>query len=448
MSRDKWAVTERNGISVEKNNLKYSVKFIIIFIVIILIPIQVLSHPIIVGKVSEVKYTVVIVGGGSAGISVAARLVKGARELKGKIVIMDPAKKHYYQPLWTLAGAGEVKKEVTEKDQQSLIPDGVDLIQEAVISIDPDSNSLMTGSSTEISYDYLVMAAGIQINWDKIKGLKDAIGKDGVCSNYSYDYVDSTWESIQNFKGGNAIFTHPNTPIKCGGAPQKIMYLADDAFRKAGVRDKSQIMFASASDSIFAVKKYANTLEQVIIRKGITPKYKMNLIEVDSVNKLAVFENSGTGETEKIPYNLLHVVPPMSAPDFIAKSKLADEGGWVDVESTTLQSRKYPNVFGVGDCANLPTSKTGAAIRKQAPVAAGNLLSYMKNQPLKNQYDGYTSCPLITGYNKLVLAEFLYENKPAETFPFDQSKERFSMYVLKKNILPVMYWKGMLKGIM
>ncbi|GAM14726.1 FAD-dependent pyridine nucleotide-disulphide oxidoreductase [Mesobacillus selenatarsenatis SF-1] len=394
------------------------------------------------------KYEVVIVGGGSAGISVAARLVKGAPELKEKIVIVDPAKKHYYQPLWTLAGAGAVKKEVTEREQKSLIPDGVDLIQEAVTSIDPDANSLTAGKSTKIHYDYLVMAAGIQINWDKVKGLKEAIGKDGVCSNYSYDYVDSTWESIQNFKGGNAIFTHPNTPIKCGGAPQKIMYLADDAFRKADVRDKSQIIFASASDSIFAVKKYANTLEKVIARKGITTKYKMNLIEVDSANKLAVFENSGTGERERIPYNMLHVVPPMSAPDFIAKSKLADAGGWVDVDSSTLQSRKYSNVFGVGDCANLPTSKTGAAIRKQAPVAAGNLLSVMKSQPLKNTYDGYTSCPLITGYNKLVLAEFLYENKPAETFPFDQSKERFSMYVLKKNILPVMYWKGMLKGIM
>ncbi len=394
------------------------------------------------------KYSVVIVGGGSAGISVAARLVKGAPELKGNVAIVDPAKKHYYQPLWTLVGAGIVKKEVTERDQQSLIPDGVNLIQEAVSSIDPDSNSLLTDNMTEIQYDYLVMAAGIQINWDKIKGLKESIGKNGVCSNYSYDHVDSTWESIQKFEGGNAIFTHPNTPIKCGGAPQKIMYLADDAFRKAGVRDKSQIIFASASDSIFAVEKYANTLEQVIKRKNITPKYKMNLIEVDSDNKLAVFENSGNGEIEKIPYNMLHVVPPMSAPDFIAKSKLADAAGWVEVDPATLQSKKYPNVFGVGDCANLPTSKTGAAIRKQAPVAAGNLLSLMKNQPLKLQYDGYTSCPLITGYNKLVLAEFIYGNKPAETFPFDQSKERFSMYILKKNVLPVMYWKGMLKGIM
>lgn len=416
---------------------------------VIVIPIVVYGDfQIFAGMVDEVNYKVVIVGGGSAGISVAARLAKGAPDLKGKILIVDPAKKHYYQPLWTLAGAGAVKKEVTVRDQQSLIPVGVELLQEAVTSIDADSNSLTTGNGTEIHYDFLVMAAGIQIDWDKIKGLKEAIGKDGVCSNYSYDYVDSTWESIQNFKGGNAIFTHPNTPIKCGGAPQKIMYLADDAFRKAGVRDKSQIIFASASDSVFAVKKYANTLEQVIARKGITTKYKMNLIEVDSANKLAVFENSGTGETEKIPYSMLHVVPPMSAPDFIAQSKLADAGGWVDVDSKTLQSKKYSNVFGVGDCANLPTSKTGAAIRKQAPVAAGNLLSYMKNQSLKLSYDGYTSCPLITGYNKLVLAEFLYENKPAETFPFDQSKERYSMYILKKNILPVMYWKGMLKGIM
>ncbi|WP_210366983.1 FAD/NAD(P)-binding oxidoreductase [Bacillus sp. REN3] len=394
------------------------------------------------------NYEVVIVGAGSAGISVASRLIKGSPDLKGKISIVDPAKKHYYQPLWTLVGAGEAKKESTERDQGSLIPDGVDWIQEAVVTIDPDRNTLTTDKESVIHYHFLVMAAGIQVNWNQIKGLEEAIGKEGVCSNYAFEYADSTWESIRQYKGGNAIFTHPNTPIKCGGAPQKIMYLADDAFRKAGVRKQGEIIFASASDSVFAVEKYAKTLENVIERKGIQTKYKRNLIEVDLGNKLAVFENLETGEMEKFPYSLLHVVPPMSAPAFIAKSKLADEAGWVDVDPYTLQHKKYKNVFGIGDCANLPTSKTGAAIRKQAPVTAGNLISLMNGKPLTLKYDGYTSCPLITGINRLVLAEFTYGNEPAVTFPFDQSKERRSMYILKKNILPTMYWKGMLKGIM
>lgn len=394
------------------------------------------------------EFKVLIIGAGSAGLSTAARLVREMPSLKNEIAIVDPSEKHYYQPLWTLAGAGEIKKESTERDQESLIPEGVKWFKEAAVSFDPEKNTVTTDAGNELHYEYLVVAAGIQLNWDKVKGLKEAIGKKGVCSNYSYKFVDSTWESIQNFRGGTAIFTHPNTPIKCGGAPQKIMYLADDAFRNKGVRDNSRIIFASASDSIFAVKKYADTLEKVIERKGIETKYQRNLVEIDPDGKKAIFEDTKTGEREEIPYDLIHVVPPMSAPDFISQSPLADSAGWVDVDPYTLQHRVFPNVFGLGDSSNLPTSKTGAAIRKQAPVVAGNIADLIKGKVLSNRYDGYTSCPLITGYNSLVLAEFLYENKPSETFPFDQSKERISMYYLKKSFLPILYWNGMLKGIM
>jgi sulfide:quinone oxidoreductase len=394
------------------------------------------------------NFQVVIIGAGSGGISTAARLIREKPNFKGKIAILDPSEKHYYQPLWTLAGAGVVKKETTEREQSSLIPEGVTWIKEAAARFEPEVNKVITMEGTVIQYEYMVVAAGIQINWDKVKGLKEAIGKRGVCSNYSYEYVDSTWESIQSFKGGTAIFTHPNTPIKCGGAPQKIMYLADDTFRKNGVRDNSKIIFASASDKIFAVKKYADTLEEVIKRKEIITKYQKNLIEIDSVRKTAVFENVKSGEKEVIPYDMIHVVPPMSAPNFISQSPLADTAGWVDVDPFTLRHKMYSNVFGIGDCSNLPTSKTGAAIRKQAPVVAGNIINLLQGKQVSYRYNGYTSCPLITGYNSLVLAEFLYENEPAETFPFDQSKERFSMYAMKKSFLPIMYWNGMLKGIM
>ncbi|WP_339230558.1 FAD/NAD(P)-binding oxidoreductase [Oceanobacillus sp. FSL K6-2867] len=394
------------------------------------------------------QYTVAIVGAGSGGISVAARLVREAAHLRGKIVLIDPAEKHYYQPLWTLVGAGAAKKEYTERDQSSLIPKGVDWLKESVIAFEPDNNQLTTDDGTTISYQYLVVAAGIQINWHKVVGLKEAIGKDGVCSNYSYDYVSSTWESLQNFKGGNAIFTQPNTPIKCGGAPQKIMYLADDYFRKSGVREKSNVIFASASGGIFAVKKYADALNQVVERKNITAKYKKNLVVIDADNKNAVFEDVDSGERETVHYDMIHVTPPMGPPDFIAESQLADEAGWIDVDPYTLQHKRYDNVFSLGDCSNLPTSKTGAAIRKQAPVTVYNLLNLMRNKEMTQQYDGYTSCPLVTGYNSLVLAEFDYDNNPMESFPFDQSKERYSMFLMKKNFLPVMYWDGMLKGVM
>lgn len=396
----------------------------------------------------QLHYAVAIVGAGSAGLSVAARLLRASAALHGSVVLVDPQAKHYYQPLWTLVGGGVVRKEVTERDQQSLIPKGADWLQEAVAHFRPEENRIVTSTGTVIGYDVLVVAAGIQVDWDRIKGLKECIGREGVCSNYDYRYVDSTWRSIREFRGGTAIFTQPNTPIKCGGAPQKIMYLADDAFRRAGVRENSDIIFASGNASIFAVPKYAAALDKVVERKGITAKYKRSLVEIDSAKREAVFEHVDSKERETLRYDMIHVVPPMSAPSFIRDSPLAGPGGWAEVDKHTLRHARFANVFALGDCSNLPTSKTGAAIRKQAPVAARNVLNVLAGQPLDASYDGYTSCPLVTGYNRLILAEFDYDLTPRETFPFDQSKERYSMYVLKKDLLPKLYWHGMLKGRM
>ncbi|WP_163152342.1 FAD/NAD(P)-binding oxidoreductase [Anoxybacillus sp. MB8] len=397
-------------------------------------------------NVYDVK--VAIVGAGSAGISIAARLLRKNRQLHGQVLLIDPSDKHYYQPLWTLVGGGAAKVEDSVREQASLIPDGAKWLKEAVDTFSPENNTLKTKEGSTVRYDYLVVAAGVEIYWDQIKGLEETIGKNGVCSNYSYDYVQSTWENIRNFRGGTAIFTQPSTQVKCGGAPQKIMYLADDYFRQSGVRDKTNIIFASGLPNIFAVKRYADTLEQVIQRKNIETKYRVELVEIDGEAKKATFEHLDTNERFTLSFDMIHVTPPMGPPAFIKKSPLADAAGWVDVDPYTLQHKTYENVFGAGDCTNLPTSKTGAAIRKQAPVVAENLLAHMNGKPLKARYDGYTSCPLVTGYNKLVLAEFDYDKNPQETFPFDQSKERMSMYIMKRNLLPIVYWNGMLKGLM
>lgn len=394
------------------------------------------------------NFKVVIVGGGTGGITTAARLLRGMKALAGDVAIIDPAEKHYYQPLWTLVGAGATKKESTERDMKDVIPEGAVWIKDAVKEFDPDKNQVKLASNKTISYEYLVVAAGIEINWDGVKGLKEAIGKGGVCSNYAYEYSGYTWETLRNFEGGNAVFTMPSTPIKCGGAPQKIMYLTDDYLRRTGIRDRANIIFGTAKPEIFDVPKYRTALEKVIDKKGIDTRFNHNLIEVRPDQKEAVFENLDTGEEVVVEYNMLHVTPPMRAPGFIRNSKLADESGWVNVHKFTLQHKEYENVFGLGDNTNLPTSKTGAAIRKQAPVLAENLMAAMKGEPMKATYDGYTSCPVVTGYNSLVLAEFDYEKEPKESLPFNQAVERRSTYILKKEFLPILYWDGMLKGIM
>jgi len=398
-------------------------------------------------------YQVVIVGGGSAGITVAAQLRNAPAP--PEVAIIEPSDKHYYQPLWTLVGGGVFPKELSQREEGDFIPPGAAWIRDKVVEFHPEENYITVDQGTwgatardgkKISYDVLVVAAGIQIDWDKVKGLKEALGKDGVCSNYSYDTVESTWENIRNFKGGKAIFTQPKPPIKCAGAPQKIMYLADDYFRQAGVREKTGITFASGFGGIFGVPKYAAALNKVIERKGIETRYLCNLTEIRASSREAVFENLNGGSEVVLPYDMIHVSPPQSSPDFIKKSPLADSAGWIEVDKATLRHTRYPNVFSLGDSSNLPTSKTGAAVRKQAPVVSANLLSLLAGRPLSAKYDGYTSCPLVTGYGSLILAEFIYDNIPQESFPFDQSQERYSMYLLKAYGLPKMYWHGMLRG--
>lgn len=390
------------------------------------------------------SHKIVIVGGGTAGITVAARLLAARPQLD--VAIVEPSSKHYYQPLWTLIGGGMFSREASQRDERSVIPYGAQWIQDAVVSFDPPANRVTTRGGKTLSYEYLVMAPGLQIYWEAIRGLQQSLGHDGVCSNYSYDSVASTWENIRNFRGGTAIFTQPRGVVKCGGAPQKICYLAEDYFRRQGIRDRCRVVLASAAREIFAVPKYARTLSELVERRGIETQLGHELVEVRGPQREAVFQQLDTGSQVVLKYDMMHVTPPMGPPKFVADSALADQAGWVDVDRHSLQHTRYRNVFGIGDAASLPTSKTGAAIRKQAPVLVENLLAALDQHALTGHYDGYTSCPIVTGYNSLVLAEFDYDKQPAETFPFDQSQERFSMLMLKKYGLPALYWHGMLKG--
>ncbi|HPH82245.1 MAG TPA: FAD/NAD(P)-binding oxidoreductase, partial [Flavobacteriales bacterium] len=369
---------------------------------------------------------ILIIGGGNAGISVAAQLLIKNKQLD--IAIVDPSEKHYYQPAWTLVGGGAFDIQKTERTEASVIPKGVKWIKEKVISFNPEKDSIELSNGEHITYGYLVVAPGIQLNWKDIKGLKETLGKNGVCSNYSFETAPYTFECFKNFKGGKAIFHNPTTPVKCGGAPHKIMYMAADYFRKNGLLDKADIQYWSGVGKLFAVEKYEKTLLKVVERGNIKLNFNVQLTEIDGPGKKALFVGIGADNKDVqtwVNFDMIHVTPPQSAPDFVRNSSLANAAGWVEVNKNTLQHVRYPKIFSLGDAAGLPISKTGAAIRKQAPVLVTNVLDALAGRPLSASYLGYTSCPLVTGYGKLVLAEFDYNNTPMETFPFDQSKERW-----------------------
>lgn len=391
-------------------------------------------------------HEVVVIGGGSAGIATTASMLRRRPSLD--IAIVEPSEDHYYQPGWTMVGSGVFKAPVTHRAMSSVIPSGAKWLREAARSFQPDSNQVTLADGSTLTYEVLIVAPGIRLAWEKIEGLETTLGKNGVTSNYRYDLAPYTWELVQNLKSGRAIFTQPPMPIKCAGAPQKAMYLSCDAWADRDVLKNINVEFRNAGGVLFGVKDYVPALMEYVDKYGIDLKLNQALVAVDGPGRLATFKTD-LGE-ETVRFDMLHAVPPQVAPHFVADSPLANpDSNFVDIDKFTLQHVRYPNVFGVGDGGSTPNAKTAAAARKQAPIVAVNALAVLDAKPPVASYDGYGSCPLTVERGKVVLAEFGYDGKLLPSFPtwlIDGTRPRKLSWILKSEILPWVYWNGMLKG--
>ena len=391
------------------------------------------------------SHKVVIIGGGAAGIATASSLLKRRSGLD--IAIIDPADSHAYQPGWTMVGGGVFKPEVTVRTMASVIPKGVKWIKSAVKTFQPEANEVTLDNGATVRYEALVVAPGIRLDWDQIDGLSEALGQNGVTSNYRYDLAPYTWELVEGLKHGRAIFSQPPMPIKCAGAPQKAMYLSCDHWMRSGVLDQIDVEFCNAGGVLFGVADYVPALMSYIEKYGIQLDLGHTLVSVDGRAQQAVFKTEA-GEVTR-DFDMLHVVPPQVAPQFLADSPLAAESGFADVDQHTLRHTRYHNVFGLGDAGAMPNAKTAAAARKQAPIVAVNLLEQLDGHGPKAGYDGYGSCPLTVERGKIVLAEFGYGGKLDPSFPtwlIDGTKPQRLSWMLKADALPWIYWNGMLKG--
>lgn len=398
----------------------------------------------------DARYDVVIVGGGAGGVSVAASLQ--TRKSNLSIAIIDPADIHYYQPGWTMVGGGIFEASQTAKTMGSLIPRGVKWIKSAVAAFEPENNAVILDGCRVVKYGRLVVCPGLKLDWDAIEGLEDTLGRNGVTSNYRYDLAPYTWQLVQEMQEGRAIFTQPPMPIKCAGAPQKAMYLSGDAWFRNGRLKDIDIQFMNAGGVLFGVKDYVPALESYIAKYGATCNFFHTLTAVDGAAKTATFKVAKPDtdpETVTVDFDMIHVCPPQTAPDFIRVSPLADAAGWVDVDQATLRHKTFDNVWSLGDVMNAPNAKTAAAARKQAPVVADNIAADIAGRSPVAAYDGYGSCPLTVERGKIVLAEFGYGGVLKPSFPsflIDGTKPTRAAWFLKEKMLPPIYWQAMLKG--
>ncbi|TQN65333.1 Sulfide:quinone oxidoreductase [Colletotrichum shisoi] len=403
------------------------------------------------------NHKVVVVGGGSAGLTISHQLLRTGRFSQDDVAIVDPAEWHHYQPGWTLVGGGLKSKQELRRPLSSLIDPKLKFYQQAVSTFAPGENSIKLGSGDNLVYEHLVVAPGIKIDYGSIKGLPEALADPNslVSSIYGYDTCDKVFGTFEKLQKGNAIFTQPAGAIKCAGAPQKVMWLALDYWKRVGLYNASnnvsspiKISFATGTPAMFGVPKYSAKLEELRKKRGVEGLFQHDLTAVEG--NTATFARPDGKERVTKQFDLLHVVPKMGPHAFVKDSPLADAAGFVDVDQATTRHTKYANVWSSGDASSLPTSKTAAAITSQAPILVSNLLRSLDGKEPEPKYDGYTSCPLTTEYGKVLLAEFKYGGVPKETFGdligFDQAVPRRAFYHLKKDFFPWVYYNSMVKG--
>ncbi|MDD2356405.1 MAG: FAD-dependent oxidoreductase [Thiovulaceae bacterium] len=421
----------------------------------------------------DVKGKILIVGGGSGAIMTLARLNRSISN--PDITIIAPNETHLYQPGQVFVAAGLMKQADLQKPNKDFIASNVNWIKDEVASFDPENKKVTTRGGQVVGYDFMIIATGVVNRFDNIKGLKEEdIGTNGITSVYLSDLekgtargATATWDWYNEVKAAakikrpTVLYTQPDSPIKCGGGPQKMLYLSADYLKQAGLG--ADYYFYTGLKSLFHLPKV--DAELTLVQKSydkIETKFSHFLRSIDVKAKEATFVHAYEKEVidpdfgDKtmqsfadevvVKYDFIHIVPPMTPPDALMKSNLLNDKG-LDVNKNTLQHNKYKNIFGIGDVCGIPMGKTGGTARHQAPVVVGNLLAVMQGKELKENFDGYTVCPLKTQYGKILMAEFNYDG-PKPTIPFlDYWKPRWLWWEFDRYMLELMYWHLMLRGL-
>ena len=401
---------------------------------------------------AQSRVRVAIAGAGAAGLSIASRLRKQLPN--ATITIFDARLNHYFQPGWTLVGAGWWQPSQTVESTRKYIPDGVRWVEEFIAEFDPQSNSVTTRSGQRHDYDWLFVTTGLSLDYTAIEGMStDLIGQNGIASIYAGpEAAGVSARVIDQYiaTGGVALFGRPATEIKCAGAPLKMTFITDDKARRAQRRADCKIIYTAHNNALFGVQPVNERVKQMYQERGVDVQYNHVLTAIDPGARRATYRTSEGAVS--IDYDMIHVVPPMRAPEAVRNSSLAWQSGpnavdgWIEVDRHSLRSPRYPNVFAVGDVAGVPRGKTAASVKWQVPVAVDHMVASVRGDTSPRTYNGYTSCPMVTGLGKAMLIEFDYDGNLTPSFPFiDPLQELWISWFIEEKALIGTY-RAMLRG--
>ncbi|MDP9697041.1 UNVERIFIED_ORG: sulfide:quinone oxidoreductase [Arthrobacter globiformis] len=366
------------------------------------------------------------------------------------VAVIEPREHHLYQPLFSHIAGGRAEAKEATRTQQSVTPKGVTWIRDAAAGVVAEANTVILKSGGTLAYGQLVVCPGVQYDWESVPRLAEAVRSPHGASHYEFDLAPKTWTLLSGLTSGTAIFTMPSGPIKCGGAAQKPMYLACDYWKKQGVLNRIRVVMVQPYPTVFGVPEVDRELNRKIAEYGIELRTNSELVAVDPSNRRATIRNHATDTSEDVTYDVLNAVPPQSAPDWLKTTNLpapGDEGGFVEVDPQTLQHRRFPDVWSLGDAAGTTNSKSGGALRQQTKVLAKNLAAARKRKSLPEKYNGYSVCPFTVSRNTVVFAEFDDRYRPMPTIPHVPTwKESRLSWVVDRDIFPQIYWNMILKG--
>ncbi|WP_345802860.1 FAD/NAD(P)-binding oxidoreductase [Microbacterium sp. AZCO] len=390
-------------------------------------------------------HRILIIGGGNGGISVAARLRRAGVD---DIAIIEPREDHLYKPLFSHVAGGTARASITVRPQREVMPKDVHWIQDAVTAVHPEANAVTLASGDTLTYEHLIVCPGIQLDWDRVPGLEDAIQTPAVASHYEFDLAKKASALLRDVKAGTVVFTQPDGPASCAGAAQKPMYQASDYWRATGALDSIRVVMVVPTETPF-MAPFDRELDRTISEYGIELRASTVLLRVDPQAQEVVL--SAAEGPEHLHYDVLNVEPPQSAPDWLKASTLpasGSSGGFVEVDPRTLRHPRFNNVWSLGDAAATTNSKCGGALRKQTWVLAKNLSRVLRGKEPTASYDGYAVCPFTVSRSTVVWAEFDDAGKQKPSIPFFTAMYRESRlsWLFDRHILPWVYWNLILMG--